>query len=407
MTDVGVTDISIYVPSYYLTHQDLAEARGVPVDKFHIGLGNFKMSIIPNWEDSVTMAANAAYQLLMKTGTDPKEIRQMVVSTESGVDYSKPVASYVQELLGIGIRCRIYEVKHACYGGTAGLINSVDRIARTNRESEKALVIMTDIAHYGFENSGEPTQGAGAVAMLVERNPKLFSVDTTQNGVYSKSVFDFWRPSGHVVPIVDGHYSIECYLKALEESAMDLKENLQLNGRRLIETLDYVVYHMPFCNMAKKAHRHFVQLEYKDADNAEREKRFKETFEKMVEPGLFGVREVGNIYTGSVYMGLVSLLESEREEVEGKKVGIFSYGSGCGAEFLICNIKENAQKLIDGLNFKKQLDRRKKISIEHYTHIYSQKPQDVRYFPQEVRHFKDEYTQFVFTGIKDHKRQYV
>ena len=94
--DVGVTDISIYVPSYYLTHQDLAEARGVPVDKFHIGLGNFKMSIIPNWEDSVTMAANAAYQLLKKTGTNPKEIRQMVVSTESGVDYSKPVASYGQ-----------------------------------------------------------------------------------------------------------------------------------------------------------------------------------------------------------------------------------------------------------------------------------------------------------------------
>ena len=138
-----------------------------------------------------------------------------------------------------------------------------------------------------------------------------------------------------------------------------------------------------------------------------REKRFKETFEKMVEPGLYGAREVGNIYTGSVYMGLVSLLELEREKVEGKKVGIFSYGSGCGAEFLICNIKENVRNLIDNLNFRKQLDRRKKISIEHYTHIYSQRLQDIRYFPQEVRYFKDEYTQFVFTGIKDHKRQYV
>ena len=407
MFDVGVTDISIYVPRYYLTHQDLAEARDIPVDKFHIGMGNFKMSIIPNWEDSVTMAANAAYQLLKRTDTDPAEIRQMVVSTESGVDYSKPVASYVQELLGIGTRCRVYEVKHACYGGTAGLINSVDRIARTKREKEKALVIMTDIAHYGFENSGEPTQGAGSVAMLVERDPKLFSLDTTQNGIYSKSVFDFWRPSGHAVPVVDGHYSIECYLKALEECIGDLKENLHLNGKRLIDALDYVVYHMPYCNMAKKAHRHFVELEYKDADDEGKEKRFKETFEKMVEPGLFGVREVGNIYTGSVYMGLVSLLEFEREKVEGKKVGIFSYGSGCGAEFLICNIKENVRNLIDGLNFKKQLDRRKKISIEHYTHIYSQRLQDVRYFPQEVRYFKDEYTQFVFTGIKDHKRQYV
>jgi hydroxymethylglutaryl-CoA synthase len=243
--------------------------------------------------------------------------------------------------------------------------------------------------------------------MLVERDPKLFSLDTTQNGIYSKSVFDFWRPSGHTVPVVDGHYSIECYLNALEASAGDLKGNLDLGGKRLIEAIDYMVYHMPYCNMAKKAHRHFVDLEYKDADEEGREKRFKETFARMVEPGLYGAREVGNIYTGSVYMGLISLLETEGQKAAGKKVGIFSYGSGCGAEFLICNLKKDVGTIIDGLNFKKQLDRREKISIEHYTHIYSKRLQDVKYFPQEARHFKDEYTRFVFTGIEDHKRQYV
>lgn len=407
MFDVGVTDISIHVPSYYLTHEDLAVARDIPVDKFHTGLGNYRMAIIPNWEDSVTMAANAAYRLLQKTGTDPKEIRQMVVSTESGVDYSKPVASYVQDLLGIGTKCRIYEVKHACYGGTAGLINSIDRIARTARDDDKALVIMTDVAKYGFDSAGEATQGAGAVAMLVEKNPKLLSIDTTQNGVYSKSVFDFWRPSGHDVPLVDGHYSIECYLTALEESAGDLKHNLGFTDQKLIDAVDHVVYHMPFSNMARKAHRHFVEMENGFLDEAELEKRFENSFETMVAPGLLGVREVGNIYTGSVYMGLVSLLESEGERIGGKKVGIFSYGSGCGAEFLICNINEDIGAVIDGLDFKKRLDQRRKISLEHYTHIYSHRPQDVRYFPEEACHYKDEYTRFVFTGITDHKRQYV
>jgi hydroxymethylglutaryl-CoA synthase len=243
--------------------------------------------------------------------------------------------------------------------------------------------------------------------MLVEREPKLFSVDTTQNGIYSKSVFDFWRPSGHAVPVVDGHYSIECYLNALEASAGDLKENMELEGQNLVDALDYMVYHMPFCNMAKKAHRHFVELEHREADDEEKSKRFKETFHRMVAPGLLGVREVGNIYTGSVYMGLVSLLEMEREKAGGKKAGIFSYGSGCGAEFLICNIKDNVAGIIDSLNFKKQLDRRKQISMEHYTHIYSQRLPEIKYFPEEVEHFKDEYTRFVFTGIKDHKRQYV
>ena len=114
MIDVGVSDIAIYIPQFYLPHHELAEARGIPPEKFREGLGNHKMAILPNWEDSVTMAANAAAHLLEKTGTNPQEIHQLVVSTESGVDHSKPVASFVQGLLKISSRCRIYEIKHAC-----------------------------------------------------------------------------------------------------------------------------------------------------------------------------------------------------------------------------------------------------------------------------------------------------
>jgi len=71
MTDVGVSDIAIYIPPYYLSHHDLAVARNIPVEKFTIGLGNEKMAIVPNWEDAVTMAANAALQLLHKTEPTP------------------------------------------------------------------------------------------------------------------------------------------------------------------------------------------------------------------------------------------------------------------------------------------------------------------------------------------------
>ena len=407
MANVGISDIAIYIPAYYLSHQDLAEARNVPVEKFTVGLGNKNMAIIPNWEDGVTMAANAAFQLLKKTGTDPGEIQQMVVSTESGVDYSKPVASYVQELLDIGTQCRIYEIKHACYGGTAGLINSLDRLSQNSRSSKKAIVLMTDIARYGFETPGESTQGAGAVALLVEKDPKFATVDTSLNGIFSKNVFDFWRPSGHSVPIVDGKYSIECYLSALGGAADHLRSNLELKKEKLFDTLDYIIYHMPYCNMAKKAHRFLVDFEYGDLDSGSREKIFEESFEKMVEPGLLGAREVGNTYTGSVYMGLMSLLETEREKVEGKRVGIFSYGSGCDAEFFICDINPDIKSIIKNLHFKEQLERREQISIDHYTHIYSKQDKDVIYFAPEIQNFKDDFTHFVFKGIKDHKRQYI
>jgi len=407
MIDVGVSDIAIYIPQFYLSHEALAEGRGIPPEKFRVGLGNHRMSILPNWEDSVTMAASAAVQLLEKTGTDPQEIQQLVVSTESGVDHSKPVASFVQGLLKIGSRCRIYEIKHACYGGTAGIVTSIDWIARHHGNSKKALVIMTDMARYAFGSPGEPTQGAGAVALLIEKNPKLFSVDTRTNGIFSKDVFDFWRPTGHRVPIVDGKYSIECYLEALEEAASHFRSNLGIPRGQLLEHLDYVLYHMPFTAMASKAHRHLLHVEHTNLAHENREALFEETFKAKVEPGLLGAREVGNIYTGSVYMGLASLLETERERVEDKRAGVFSYGSGCGAEFFLCRMKTGIGRIIQGMRFQEQLDRRKPVTFEQYVQWYSSSRAQTHYSPEEAEAHKDPFTRFTFIGFKDHKRQYV
>ena len=407
MIDVGVSDIAIYIPQFYLPHHELAEARGVPPEKFREGLGNHKMAILPNWEDSVTMAANAAAQLLEKTGTNPQEIHQLVVSTESGVDHSKPVASFVQGLLNIGSRCRIYEIKHACYGGTAGIVTSIDWIARNHGTSKKALVIMTDTARYGFGSPGEPTQGAGAIALLMEMNPRLFSVDTRMNGIFSKDVFDFWRPTGHRVPVVDGKYSVACYLEAMEEAVSHFRSNVGIPRGRLLEHLDYILYHMPFTGMARKAHRHFVDTEHVDLDPETRQALYKETFRAKVEPGLLGAREVGNIYTGSVYMGLASLLETERDRVDGKRVGVFSYGSGCGAEFFVCQMKTGLSEIIRGMRFQEQLDRRKAITFEQYVQWYSRSGAETLYHPAEVEAHKDPFTRFTFIGFKDHKRRYV
>ncbi len=407
MIDVGVSDIAIYIPQFYLPHDELAEARGIPPEKFREGLGNHKMAILPNWEDSVTMAANAAAQLLEKTGTNPQEIHQLVVSTESGVDHSKPVASFVQGLLKIGSRCRIYEIKHACYGGTAGIVTSVDWIARNHGTSKKALVIMTDTARYGFGSPGEPTQGAGAVALLMEKNPRLFSVDTRTNGIFSKDVFDFWRPTGHRVPIVDGKYSVACYLEAMEEAVSHFRSNVGIPRGRLLEHLDYILYHMPFTGMARKAHRHFVDTEHVDLDTDTRDSLYRETFQAKVEPGLLGAREVGNIYTGSVYMGLASLLETEGDRVDGKRAGVFSYGSGCGAEFFLCQFKSGLSEIIRGMRFQEQLDRRKAITFEQYVQWYSRSGAETLYHPAEVEAHKDPFTRFTFIGFKDHKRQYV
>jgi len=407
MTDIGVTDMAIYIPRYYLPHTKLAIMRGIEPEKFNIGLGAYNMSVVPPWEDAVTMAANAGRLLLDKAKMTPDDIQQLVVSTESSVDHSKPVASFVQGLLKIGSRSRVYEIKHACYGGTAGFVASMDRISHSAGSNQKAMVIMTDISKYGFGNPGEPTQGAGAVALLVGKNPKLFSVDASINGIFSKDVFDFWRPTGHRVPIVDGKYSIQCYLMALEGAVSHLRSNLGIKAGELFRFLDHIIYHMPFPKMAYKAHRHLIDIEYENLASGKKDKIFKESFAKMVEPGLLGAKEVGNIYTGSVYMGLVSLMENEKKNVENKKIGIFSYGSGCGAEFMLCNVNRNITNIINGLRFKEQLACRKEITAEQYTQFYSKSAEETLFSSEEARGFKNEFTNFVFTGFKEHKRQYI
>ena len=126
----------------------------------------------------------------------------------------------------------------------------------------------------------------------------------------------------------------------------------------------------------------------------------------MVVPSLKGVQEVGNIYTGSVYMGFTSLLESEREKAEEKKVGLFSYGSGCGAEFFQCEIKPGIGSIVDDIGLDEQLEKRKKLTFEQYVQFYSKSDQEILYHPEELKGFKDKFTQFVFTGFQGHKRQY-
>ena len=67
--------------------------------------------------------------------------------------------------------CEVPEVKHACLGGMYALKGAA-RWAALEGRGKKAIVVAADIAEYERGSTGEPTQGAGAVAMLVERDPR-------------------------------------------------------------------------------------------------------------------------------------------------------------------------------------------------------------------------------------------
>src|SRR5258708_3764938 len=137
MPEVGIDAIGFYSSQYYLDLKTLAKQRGVDADKYYIGLGQHKMAVAPPDEDIVTMAANAASRVLAHTRIE--DIDHLLFATESGLDFSKASGIYVHHLLGLAPRCRVIELKQACYSATAAIQLALPML-RENPE-KKILVI--------------------------------------------------------------------------------------------------------------------------------------------------------------------------------------------------------------------------------------------------------------------------
>lgn len=366
---VGIDAIAFHGPGAYVEMAALAEARGVDPAKYVRGIGQRQMAVATPCDDTVTLATEAGRKALEAFGVDPASIGTLVVGTETGVDHSKPCAVYVHELLGLPTACRTFETKHACFGAMAGLTTAMDWILSGRANGRKALIIASDIARYGLRTAGEPTQGAGAVAMVISANPRLVELDPVLSGDYTRQVMDFWRPLYSKYAQVDGHYSIDCYLDAFSGCWEDLRERA---GERVAElditALDACLYHVPFTKMAKKAHhRHWeVQLGRPVAREDPEVAQITASQAERVQPWLSLNERVGNIYTGSVFLALLDYLRRLDPEREGRAFSLFSYGSGCGAALQLARTVPGAASFAAQLDPTPDLDARKELTVEAY-----------------------------------------
>ena len=401
---IGLDALAFACPKAYIAMEELAKARGVDPAKYIQGLGQRKMAIASPVEDTVTMATEAAQKALALFDIDPQSIGTLIVGTETGIDHSKPVAVYVHELLGLSSRCRTFETKHACYGASAGLTASLDWIASGRAKGKKALVIASDIASYGLNTPGEPTQGAGAVAMVVSDHPRLMRIEPDTIGDYTRQVMDFWRPLYSKYAFADGHFSIECYLEALAEARQAALEQHDEVYGQLIACL----YHVPFVKMAKKAHikeLECVRGHALDLDAADDLEVFNESYQRLVAPWLNLNAEVGNIYTGSLYLSLMDLLRQGNPRHAEHMVSLFSYGSGCGATYGLGIIEANAHSWAQAIDPEAMLDRRRGLGIDEYEALikaYEQAEKTAVLNPADYGIEQG----LCYVGTRDHQRHY-
>ncbi len=321
MRPTGIASIGLNLPPLAMSVEELAPLRGEDPKKYRLGLGCDSMSLCTPEYGVVELATEAARRALDRWSGDRDRIGMLAVGTETAFDMSRPLSAWVADKLGLSGAVRSYEVKHACYGGTLAVRQATEWRMSGAAGDQAALVIAADEALYEPGDPGEPTQGAGAVAMVIDE-PEVATIDSVSYP-WSEPQFDFWRPVGESYPRVDGPLSLDCYRRAAENCFKALVGTK--NPEQVLSELAAICFHVPFPKMVKKA---VVRVGEFFSWDAERIERF---FLEKVNPTMVWNRLCGNAYTASLWISVANALKGLSA---GQRIAAFSYGSGFGAELL-------------------------------------------------------------------------
>jgi len=373
---VGISQIGVAIPKYYILVEELAKLRNIPSEYAIKGLGVFQARI--PYKISLEELAERAIRKI-----EYKDVKRFYIGTESDSDLSKPFGVKV-----INKRLKLnsipFQYKFACLGGVEALISACEY--SKSHGGKPAIVLAVDRSVYSEKNSrAEITQGCAAVAMRIERDPSLLEIDFENIGEFSADIDDFKVPAfSFPFPVVDGELTkisfLECQKRALE----DWKEKNKhiLREKDVIDLFDYFIIHTPFPKMVewwgalfwrheKIKEKGYLKLrecfnnpslfrKYKEEiDEIRKLPEFQRFFKKKIKPSLKYSPFIGNAYNCSIFLALISVLENVKK---GDKIGISGYGSGAGA---ICLGATSLSERIK-TDLENQIKEGEKITLEEY-----------------------------------------
>jgi hydroxymethylglutaryl-CoA synthase len=265
---IGLSGLALYLPPYRVDLQRWCEWTGSEWEKIRKVVGTGFRLLGPQ-QSIYTMAANAVLRLIINFDVDPSMVRYLALGTESSTDNSagaiivKGMVDKALKSLGLpplSRNCEVPEFKHACLGGIYGLKNAL-RFLNLDGNDSVAIVVCADKALYERGSSGEPTQGAGAVAMLLSEDPQIASIDLRQAGTASDyRGVDFRKPlinrngTGASpefvdIPIYNGKYSTSCYVDEMRRALEDMYRKGESNAIDHLKSITAVFMHRPYQRM--------------------------------------------------------------------------------------------------------------------------------------------------------------
>ncbi|QEE15389.1 hydroxymethylglutaryl-CoA synthase family protein [Promethearchaeum syntrophicum] len=407
-SNIGIDSIGFYSPHLFLSLKELANARKINPKKYKFGLMANEMRI-PNTfagEDSISLGLKAGYNAILRGNINPKEIDALFVGSESYPYAVKSISNIYKDLLGVSKNCFTQDVSNACAAASMAILNAIAMIEAGI--IKKALVIAVDISIYDLYSPGEPTQGAGAVALILSRNPRI-AIFSNTFGKVSANINDFFRPEGDRTAQVFSHYSVDAYLNFQIEAYDDL---ISQTGEI---SADYYLFHAPYAKLPLKLMQKLIaerwigriedlitqtskkKIEFKevpyfndldndfllskdiksklDSKNFPKEKR-KEIEEWIIRkikntslpplqvPALFG-----NMYSSAIWAEFMYLVENFAQVNDTIYFG--SYGSGSTCISGLLKIQPNFKTVLSNpLNLKEYLDNKIQITVQEYEKLH-------------------------------------
>ncbi len=358
---VGIERINLYGGSMSLDLRTLAEARGKDPDKDVSELLINRRTLLPPWEDIITIAANAARPIIDEEVAE--KIGLFIVGTEGSTDFGKPVSTNLHEALQFPSNIRNFETKHACFSGMAALDSAIDWIAAGHNQNRKALVIAADFSRVHMNTKQEFVMGGVATAMLIGDQPEIIEFELGKRGNWTTNIYDTYRPTAQE-EMGNNETSLFTYIDALDGAYNDYLRICEGMG----ETVDFntyfkkFVFHTPFAGMAFQAFRSLNSI----ANSGKKKSELRADFESKVLPSLSISRLVGSCYASSNYAGVVSLILGCDDLKAGDRVGFYAYGSGAIGEFYSAKICANAREKLQKLQILEKLEARYHASVAEY-----------------------------------------
>lgn len=413
----GIDAISFDVAKIHLPINTLAKARNIEPEKLEKGLGLIKMTLPDTHQDTVVFGANALTKLISDHDINLNEIARIYVGTESAIDSSKPISSFLIALLEQKFgentlsECDVVDFTFACIGGVDALQNCIDFIKLN--PTKKAIVVTTDFAKYDLNSTGEYTQGAGALAMLITSKPRIIAFENNW-ATSTKGVFDFFKPyrtisktaiTGNTTnepwfenleseveihkdqPIFDGQYSNQCYMDRTRDAYFSFKK-LKNTSETVYNSWNSIVMHLPYAFQGRRMLSEIYALDASntiicgDEDTSEYQNKlkeiskseaYKEFVNEKLMPAEIASSLIGNLYTGSIFMGLLSTLThfyDTEKEISDSTFGFLAYGSGSKSKVFEGIIQKDWKLAIADVNLFETINQSFEIDFETYNKLH-------------------------------------